>query len=138
MILLQRVNTRSERRIMKKHKFDIIIVISLIFAAAVSWIIINNIYQSKGNYIEIIVNEKVKDTLPLDKDTEYRITEKDFLNVIKIKDGQVYMEEADCPDKLCVKQGKISKNGQAIICLPHKVVVRVVSEDDSGVDANTN
>lgn len=138
MILLQRVNTRSERRIMKKHKFDIIIVISLIFVAAVSWVIINNIYQSKGSYIEIIVNEKVKDTLPLNKDTEYRIAGKNFLNVIKIKDGQAYMEAADCPDELCVKQGKISKNGQAIICLPHKVVVRVVSEDDSGVDANTN
>ena len=138
MILLQRVNTRSERWIMRKHKFDIIIVVSLIFVAAVSWIIINNVYQSKGSYIEIIVNEKVRDTLPLDKDTEYRITEKDFLNVIKIKDGKVYMEEADCPDKLCVKQGKISKNGQAVICLPHKVVVRVISEDDSGVDAHTN
>ena len=123
---------------MKKHKFDIIIVISLIFVAAVSWIIINNIYQSKGSYIEIIVSEKVKDTLPLDKDTEYRVAEKDFMNVIKIKDGQVYMEAADCPDELCVKQGKISKNGQSIICLPHKVVVRVVSADDSDVDADTN
>lgn len=138
MILLQRVNTRSERGIMKKHKFDIIIVIAFIFVAVISWMIINNIYQSKGSFVEIIVGEKVKATLPLDKDTEYRIAEKDFINVIKIKDGQAYMEAADCPDELCVKQGKIRKNGQSIICLPHKVVVRVISADNSDVDADTN
>ena len=50
-------------------------------------------------------------------------------NVIEIKDGKVYVSEADCPDKLCVKQGPISKAGETIVCLPHKLVVRITSND---------
>jgi hypothetical protein len=35
------------------------------------------------------------------------------------------MKDADCPDKLCEKTGKISKNGETIVCLPHRVVVEI-------------
>ncbi len=42
-------------------------------------------------------------------------------NTICIESDGVSMTEADCPDKLCVRQGKI-KSG-AIICLPNKVSV---------------
>ena len=53
-------------------------------------------------------------------------------NVVVLKDGQVYMESADCPDGLCMKQGKISLSGQSIVCLPHKVVVKLsnIAEED--------
>ena len=40
------------------------------------------------------------------------------------------MDDANCPDKLCVKQGKISKDGETITCLPNKVTVTVYGEDD--------
>ena len=35
------------------------------------------------------------------------------------------MKDADCPDKLCEKTGKISKNGETIVRLPHRVVVEI-------------
>ena len=35
---------------------------------------------------------------------------------------------------LCVKQGKISKDGQSIICLPHRLVITVRKGEKSGVD----
>lgn len=46
-------------------------------------------------------------------------------NKIVIANGEVWMEEADCPDKLCISQGKISRSGQTIICLPNKVMVTI-------------
>lgn len=46
-------------------------------------------------------------------------------NKVIIEGGKVWMDGADCPDKLCVSQGKISKSGQAIICLPNKVMVTI-------------
>ncbi|MFR4337598.1 MAG: NusG domain II-containing protein [Lachnospira pectinoschiza] len=47
------------------------------------------------------------------------------------------MTDADCPDKLCVKTGMISKTGETIVCLPHRVVVEIIgaAADDSGVDS---
>lgn len=123
---------------MKKHKTDLIVIIALLLIAVISYILIGNIYNTKGNYAEISVDGKVVKTLSLDKDISYDIPLKEHKNTVEIKNGQVFMSEADCPDKLCIKQGTISKNGQSIICLPHKIVVRVISDSDTGVDAHTN
>ena len=48
------------------------------------------------------------------------------------------MIDANCPDKLCVKQKSISKNNENIICLPNKVIVEVESEENSEYDAVVN
>ena len=47
------------------------------------------------------------------------------------------MKEADCPDKYCVKQGKIKNVGETIVCLPHKVVVEI-EKTSKGIDSNDN
>lgn len=51
-------------------------------------------------------------------------------NKVTIKDGYAYMEYADCPDKICIKQGKINKKGQTITCLPNKITVSIDNNDD--------
>ncbi len=51
-------------------------------------------------------------------------------NVCQIEeDGTVSMTEADCPDHLCVKQGKIKEFGESIVCLPNKVVLEITAEN---------
>ena len=44
------------------------------------------------------------------------------------------MEDADCPDKVCVKTGKIKKPGQTIVCLPHRTVIEITG-DNADIDA---
>ena len=39
------------------------------------------------------------------------------------------MTDADCPDKICVNHATISDVGESIVCLPHRVVVEIVSSD---------
>ena len=63
---------------------------------------------------------------PLDKDLRIDIeTEGGHVNTLVIEDGKAFIEKADCPDGLCVKQGRIFEEGETVICLPHKVVVRI-------------
>ena len=59
----------------------------------------------------------------------------DDTNVFEIKDGEVKMISATCPDQHCVHQKAISKNGESIICLPNKVVVEIQSDEQSTLDA---
>lgn len=54
-------------------------------------------------------------------------------NTILIENGRVCMTEADCPDKLCVKQGWISDSSMPIVCLPNKVVIEL-SEKSKAAD----
>ena len=64
--------------------------------------------------------------LPLDKNASVTVEGyQGGSNTVVIENGTVYMKDADCPDKLCEKTGKISKNGETIVCLPHRVVVEI-------------
>lgn len=44
---------------------------------------------------------------------------------VVIENGAVSVTESDCPDGVCVDSGTISRTGQAIVCVPAKVTVRV-------------
>ncbi len=46
---------------------------------------------------------------------------------ITVEKNAIYFSYADCPDKLCVNTGKLTKNGQTAACLPAKVVVSLKS-----------
>ncbi len=52
-------------------------------------------------------------------------------NKIEIGDEKVRVIEADCPDKLDVKQGWISNQGEVIVCLPNRMVVEIKSEKNT-------
>ncbi|MBP5609164.1 MAG: NusG domain II-containing protein [Lachnospiraceae bacterium] len=54
-------------------------------------------------------------------------------NVLVINDKNVCVDSADCPGQDCVNRGIISKSGEEIICLPHKLVIRI--EGGEGIDA---
>lgn len=82
--------------------------------------------------VVISIDGQEQAVLPLDRDTVY--TTPGGGNIIEIKDGAVRMTDAGCPDKLCKKQGSISKAGEAIICLPNRVSVTLRGESDD-VDA---
>ena len=47
-------------------------------------------------------------------------------NIVTVNEGIVDMREANCPDQICVRWGRIRYPGQAIVCLPHRVVVRII------------
>ncbi len=42
--------------------------------------------------------------------------------------------EADCPDKVCIKDGMIIKPGQSLVCLPNKVVVEIKGVKNAETD----
>jgi hypothetical protein len=46
-----------------------------------------------------------------------------------VKDGTIFVTETDCHDKICLKTGAVSKNGQSIVCLPKKITVKIIGED---------
>lgn len=54
-------------------------------------------------------------------------------NLLVIQDGWAFIREASCPDKLCVRQGRIKKAGQSIVCLPNRLTV-IIEGGDRDVD----
>ena len=58
-------------------------------------------------------------------------------NIVRIEAGRVCMEQASCPDQVCVKQGYIKNGALPITCLPNKVIV-TIQGGDGDLDAATN
>lgn len=46
-------------------------------------------------------------------------------NLIEVANGRIRIKEADCGDQICVRRGWASKNGETIVCLPHKLVIEI-------------
>ncbi len=116
---------------MKKNDM---ILISVIAAIALALFAFLNLTGKSGAYAVVSVNGNETTRLSLSKDAGYRIEGIGGYNDLVIRDGQAFLKEADSPDKLCVKMGSISKEGESIICLPHKVVVEISGGDGSDVD----
>ena len=45
--------------------------------------------------------------------------------MVIISDGEAWVEESPCRDKVCIRMGKVSRPGEEAICLPNRVVVQM-------------
>lgn len=52
-------------------------------------------------------------------------------NTIEVRPGSIGIVEADCPDKLCQKQGFSGKILTSIVCLPNRLVIELVNEESA-------
>ena len=116
-------------------KADLIIIAVAAVVVGVLIFFLYGLNSDSGSYVQIEVDGKVTQVLPLDTDTEYEIeTVNDGANTIEIKEGKAKMIYANCPDGICTNHKEINRNGESIICLPHKVVVTIVNDYSSGDD----
>lgn len=114
-----------------KKRADLILVVALLLLAGALYLTLNANRQEGGvavvrvNGVETERHSLAVDgTFPLNGGT----------NILVIQDGQAWLSEADCPDLLCVKQGKIHYTGQVITCLPNRLTVTVEGGESNGVD----
>ena len=118
-------------------KADIILIAVTVAIAGILLVFLYGVNNSTGAYVQIEIDGIVLETLPLDTDTAFEIiTEGGGENLLVIENGNAKVTEANCPDGICKNHAKIHRNGESIICLPHRVVITVVNEADAnGIDA---
>lgn len=121
-----------------KQKNDIKLVVVLLVIGFAIMGIMQLLKQEGGEAIVTVDGEEIA-SYSLDKNGSYEITGVDGgKNTLVIEDGQAYMSQADCPDELCVKTGRVQYDGETIVCLPHKVVVTIQSEEKAKVKESGN
>lgn len=115
-------------------KKDLIIIFIIILLILIGLTFNHFYFKQKAAYVKITINNQEYQTVDLNTNQTITI---DNTNTIVIIDHTVYMKKANCPDKLCIEQGKISKNGEQIICLPNQIVVAIVSNQNNDVDSSS-
>ena len=84
-----------------------------------------------GNLVSVSINGEEKYVYPITDNIETDIITGENgknINTLVIEDGKAYIKSATCPDKICVGHRPISKDGETIVCLPHKIVISVSDE----------
>lgn len=118
---------------MKKR--DIIIIALALLAALALYLVSQVSGGAQASVVVVTVDGQEALRRPIAVEDSYEIAQDDgALNIIRVENGAVYMEEANCRDGLCIRQGKMKNAAKTIVCLPHKLVVRL--EGDAAANSD--
>ena len=114
---------------MKKRDF---ILIGAILGIILVVFAVTQLSKEDGAYVVVKINGEEVMQYSLSENGEYELN--GGTNILRIEDGQAFLVDANCPDHLCVNQGKISKTGETITCLPNRLTVTVYGAKESDVE----
>lgn len=119
-------------------KSDIILGLCLILLG-IAFALYPLFVSKTGGMLEVSVNGKHYGSYPLFIERDIKITNNGHTNIFRIQNGTVKMISADCKNQVCVHSAAISRTSQSIACLPNRVLLKIVNEEDKeAYDAISN
>lgn len=112
-------------------------VLSAICAICIALFVLMRFMSVDKPKAEIYSQGRLIRTVSLSDSCEFTIQTEHGFNTIRVADESIAVISADCPDKVCVNSGAVSTGAVPIICLPHKLEIRIVSGADD-IDAQIN
>lgn len=108
-----------------------ILIIGIASLFAISW------FRQPGERVVIEVNGQQVQRLELNHSQEIVVTGPIGNTRVKIDQGTAQVLSSDCPEKICVLTGKIRHAGEMIVCVPNKVVVKIIGITENQFDVVT-
>lgn len=122
----EKADLKSRR--LKKNDFLLIILLLLISSVSGAWYFFT--HQTPAIRAEVTVDGKLVETLDLSKNQEVTIHGlHGGTNHLIVQNGEIWCSEASCPDSVCIHQGKQSRDGDLIVCLPNLMIVQIIGEE---------
>lgn len=123
------------------RKSDLIVIFALLAVAAAALLIFLRSTAVTPAKAEIYYDSKLVKTVVLIDPKPGRFTLPQNENVVfeVYEDGSICFFDSDCPDKICVNTGRLSKIGETAACIPNRMFIRLVpagnAPDGGGPDA---
>jgi len=118
-------------------KKDMIIIALALLAALALWLVSQLALGTEASSVVVLLDGEEVLRKPLVVSNTYEIGQPDgSRNVIRVENGVVWMDEANCRDGLCIRQGKMKNGAKTIVCLPHKLVVKM--DGDAPISDNSD
>lgn len=83
---------------------------------------------------KIQVADQIVQELSLDKEGMWVVQGKGHIYTVQIKEGQIRILAADCPDQICVRTGFISRHRQSILCAPGQLIIKLDAPSGNDID----
>lgn len=107
-------------------------LIAVIIVIACAALFLQTFLSAPAAQAEVSVDGQVVEVLDLTRDGQLTVTGSGGgTNLLVVQDGQIWCQEASCPDKVCISQGKQREAGSAIVCLPNRLIVTITGSAGS-------
>lgn len=120
---------------MKHWKQDALLIGILLILAAALWLFLHP--GAAGAYAVVTLHGREIVRYSLSENGSYTIGDEEY-NTLVIENGEAYINDANCGDHTCIRTGRISLEGERIICLPHELIVEIIGGESSELDAATH
>ena len=115
----------------QKLKDDLILILGILLAAGILYLLFRPGHTGAW---AVVTSDGVETArYPLRQDITVTLGDEDY-NILQISDGKASITDANCGDHTCVHTGAVSREGETIVCLPHRLTVRI--EGGSPVDVD--
>ena len=124
-------------------KWDKYLIIIILLFSFSGMFYSKKIATNEGNkYVVIQVDGKIYKKITFNDDDNKRyldIKTQYGHNKVEIQGQKIRVIDADCPDKLDIKQGWIENVNEIIVCLPNRLVIEIRTEENtqSGIDSTS-
>ncbi len=109
----------------------IIVIVSLVCGISLRILFANG----SSKIVLIMVDGKLFEEIPLSVNAGHNedilVESKEGYLSVEISNGKVRVTDSTCKDKLCIKEGEISKVGDTIICLPNRISISIIGENSN-------
>lgn len=122
-----------ELKLYKIGDFFLILLLGLGTAASFFF----NPSSRVGTEVLVILQNQKIGLFSTSKDTVFTLVGPVGKTEIQIQDARVWISKAPCRHHICQHQGKISKSGQILVCVPNRIYVQIEGQPDSEIDSVT-
>ncbi len=105
-----------------------ILIFAFLLLTAAGLALFLHLKSPSGAVAEIVKDGAVVKRVDLSLVTEpyeFTLSDERGSNVIRVEPGRIAVISADCPDGICVQAGWRPGGASPIICLPHRLVIRI-------------
>lgn len=120
--------------ISKKRTWLDIIIIAI--ALVISVLLIGmKFLPSKGDLMLTVISEGEEIEYSLSENREIELISNGISLIIRIENGSAYIFSSECPNGICMKQGRAKRSGDTVVCAPAGVALIIKSGGVSYGDA---
>lgn len=118
---------------MKTRTWVLLIAGAALVLAALSWYALSR--RTEGTVAEVVQDGVVLREIDLSRATaaySFVVEWPDGgSNTVLVEPGRIRICEADCPDRICVDMGWLRNQAAPIVCLPHRLTIRLRGEGET-------
>ncbi len=111
-----------------RRRNDLLLIAGILAAVAV-FAILFFATRREGSFVAVIQQGREIARYSLAEEQEIPIqTDGTVTHLLVIREGTAEIQQADCPDQICVHHRPVSKVGETVVCLPRELVIKIVNE----------